>query len=270
MVAFRIIFEILAFVLGASFGSFAALVAYRLPKGISIIKPDSYCTHCQKPIKTIDNIPVLSWIILKGKCRYCNAKIGVFSLIMEICGGLGFMLTYLEYGVTLKTLPIVVSLLALIFLFLIMAAIDYETHEIYNITLVLFAIIAVFVSIYRILLFNESFIQHLLGLVLGVCFFGSIKLVSKIITKRNALGSGDVYLVGIGGLMLGAFPLLIAILIATFSGSVIELTKIKLGKSEREVEIAFGPYLLFGIGIMAIYGDAFMNFYWEVFINALI
>ena len=95
-------------------------------------------------------------------------------------------------------------------------------------------------------------------------------MISKIITKREALGSGDVYLVGIAGLMLGSFPLLIAILISTLLGSAVELIKIKIHKSKREVEIAFGPYLLLGIGIMAIYGDAFMNFYWEVLLNALI
>lgn len=270
MVAFRVVFAILAFILGSSFGSFAALVAYRVPKGISIIKPDSHCTSCQNPIKPIDNIPVLSWIILKGKCRYCDAKIGVFPFVIEICGGLGFMFAYLEYVETLKTFPMLISSMALIFLFLIIAAIDYETHEIYNITLVLFALIATFISTYRILVFNASFLDHILGLALGFGFFGFIKLISKIITKREALGSGDVYLVGIAGLMLGSFPLLIAILISTLLGSVVELIKIKIHKSKREVEIAFGPYLLLGIGIMAIYGDAFMNFYWEVLINALI
>jgi len=107
--------------------------------------------------------------------------------------------------------------------------------------------------------------QHILGgAALGFGFFGLIALISKLILKRSALGNGDIWLVGIGGLMLGTFPLLLAILIATLPGSIIELVKIKCGKQEKESEIAFGPYLLLGMGFMAIFGDALLDFYWKV------
>jgi prepilin signal peptidase PulO-like enzyme (type II secretory pathway) len=168
------------------------------------------------------------------------------------------------YGDALTTLPLFIALLFTVFLFLIMAAIDYETHDIYNVTLIIFGVIALFISLYRILALNESVWSFLGGAALGFGSFGLIALISKLILKRNALGSGDVWLVGIGGLMLGALPLLFAILIATLTGSVIELAKIKCGKQERESEIAFGPYLLLGIGFMAIFGDALLDFYWKV------
>ena len=168
------------------------------------------------------------------------------------------------YGDAFTTLPLFIALLFTVFLFLIMAAIDYETHDIYNVTLIIFGVIALFISLYRIFALNESVWSFLGGAALGFGSFGLIALISKLILKRNALGSGDVWLVGIGGLMLGALPLLFAILIATLTGSVIELTKIKCGKQERESEIAFGPYLLLGIGFMAIFGDALLDFYWKV------
>lgn len=255
---------IFAFVFGAVFASFGGVVAYRVPKGQSIIKPDSYCPSCRKNIKPYDNIPIISWLILGGKCRSCKSKIGVFSLLCEIFGGIGFCGAYLMYGDALTTLPLFIALLFTVFLFLIMAAIDYETHDIYNVTLIIFGVIALFISLYRIFALNESVWSFLGGAALGFGSFGLIALISKLILKRNALGSGDIWLVGIGGLMLGALPLLFAILIATLTGSVIELAKIKLGKQERESEIAFGPYLLLGIGFMAIFGDALLDFYWKV------
>ncbi len=260
----KVIISIFAFILGAVFASFAGVVAYRAPKGQSISTPGSYCPACRKSIRPYDNIPILSWLILGGKCRSCRAKIGVFSLLCEIFGGIGFWGAYWMYGNTLPELPILIALLCAVFLFLVMSAIDYETHDIYNVTLILFGVIALFVSLYRILALKESVWSFLGGAALGFGFFGLIALVSKLLLKRDALGSGDVWLVGIGGLMIGAFPLLIAILIATLTGSVIELARLKWGKQDKGGEIAFGPYLLLGIGLMAIFGNALLDFYWKV------
>lgn len=264
MTELKPLIAVFAFIFGAVFASFAGVVAYRVPKGQSILKPDSYCPSCRKNIQPYDNIPILSWLILGGKCRNCKAKIGVFSLLCEIFGGIGFCSAYLMYGNTLTELPLLIALLCTVFLFLVMAAIDYETHYIYNVALILFGVIALFVSLYRILVLNESVWSFLGGSALGFGFFGLIALIFRLILKRNALGSGDIWLVGIGGLMLGAFSLLIAILIATLTGSVIELAKIKWGKQDKESEIAFGPYLLLGIGFMAIFGNVLLDFYWKV------
>lgn len=262
--AFNILFSIFAFIFGAVFASFAGVVAYRMPKGISIVKPDSYCPSCKKPIKHVDNIPVLSWLALGGKCRYCKSKIGVFSLLMEICGGLGFMGAFQQYGSSWDTFPIFVAILMLIFLFLVMAGIDHETHDIYDVTLVIFAVLALFIAIYRIVVFDSNMWDHIGGAALGFGFFGAIKLIARLVLKKDALGTGDIFLVGIGGLIIGAFPLLLAIMFSTLLGSIIEIIKIRISKTQRDAEIAFGPYLLLGIGFMAIYGEAIMNFYWKV------
>ncbi len=264
MPEFKILFAIFAFIFGAVFASFAGVVAFRMPKGLSIVKPDSYCPSCKRPIKKKDNVPILSWLALGGKCRFCKSKIGVFSLLMEIFGGLGFMCAYLEYGDTLKELPIFIALLLLTFLFLVMAGIDHETHDIYDITLIIFAVLALFIGLYRVFVFGSNIWDHVGGAALGFGFFGAIKLIAKLVLKKDALGSGDIYLVGIGGFIVGAFPLLIAIMLSTLLGSIIEILKIRTSKTEREAEIAFGPYLLLGIGFMAIYGEALMKLYWEV------
>ncbi len=264
MTTLKIIFLVFAFILGSIFASFAGVIAYRAPKGKSILKPASYCPACNNHIKWYDNIPILSWIILGGKCRNCKAKIGVFSFLTEIFGGLGFASAYLMYGDDLKKLPIMIVLMMLVFLFMIMANIDYETHYIYSITLVIFAVFALAITLYKVFMFKANIWPYIIGAAFGFGFFGLIKIIAKLVMKKDALGSGDVYLVGIAGFLLGVFPLLLAIVIASLIGSIIEVIKIKRKKQSRESQIAFGPYLLLGIGIMAIYGDAIMELYWKV------
>ena len=260
----RILCAIFSFIFGAVFSSFAGVVAYRAPKGLSIVNPDSYCPSCEKSIKGFDNIPILSWLILGGKCRHCKAKIGVFSLLCEVFGGLGFMFAYLQYGDKTQTLPIFIALMLLVFLFIIIAGIDHETHDVYNITLILYGALAMFITFYRCAVLNGDIWEYIFGALFGFGFFGAIKLVAKLVLKKEALGSGDIYLVGIGGFIVGVLPLLISIIIATLLGSIVEIIKIKTAKAEREAEIAFGPYLLLGLGLMSIFGEMFMKIYWEV------
>lgn len=267
---FKTLLSIVSFILGSVFASFAGVIAYRLPKKISIIKPNSYCPNCQNQLKAYDKIPLLSWIILGGKCRYCKSKIGILTLLIEIFGGIGFLLSYLQYGDSFEQLPIFVANMVMIFLFIIIASIDYETHNIYNFTLWIFAIISAFITIYRAIVFEMDIVNHIIGLVFGFLFLGAIKLISNLILKREGLGAGDVYLVGIAGFMLGVIPLLISIFVACIFAIIVECIKVKLSKTKIEEEIAFAPYLLLGIGLMAIYSETIANFYQEVIINAFI
>ena len=255
---------VLSFLFGTVFASFAGVLAYRCPKRISIIKPNSYCPACNKPIAHRDNIPILSYLLLRGRCRHCDAKIGFSSFLSEAFGGVGFLSVYLMYGSGLEQLFELIVLWCLLFLFLVMAAIDLESHDVYNNTLVIFAVLALLLTGYRIAFHHFNVWNHLAGTVLGFAFFLSVALIGKLLLKRDALGSGDIYIAGIGGLLLGTIPLLLSIFLSTFLGSVIELCKIKCRKAESGQEIAFAPYLLFGIGVFAIFGEAIVDFFWRV------
>lgn len=259
-----IFYALLSFLLGTVFASFAGVIAYRCPKGISIIKPNSYCPTCNKPIAYQDNIPILSYLLLRGRCRHCNSKIGFFGFLMELFGGVGFLSVYFMYGSRLEQLFELILLWCLLFLFLIMAAIDYETHNIYNNTLVLFAVLALLLTGYRVAFLHFNVWDHLSGMILGFAFFGAVALIGKLLLKRDALGSGDIYIAGIGGLLLGILPFLLSIFLSTFLGSVIELCKIRYCKVQQEQEIAFAPYLLFGIGVFAIFGKSIVDIFWRV------
>ena len=265
------IFAIVIFVLGMVWANCAGLIAYRFLKCESIATQISYCSHCNKKPRKYDTIPIILWITVKVKCRHCELRAGNLTLLLiEMLGGICFALTCFQHGTNIKSLPLFAALLFLNFLFIMMSLIDYETHSIYNVTMLVFALISTFIFIYKFISCDANLWSHIGGAILGFIFFGSVKIVSKIVLKKDALGMGDVYLVAIAGLMIGAFPLLISIIIAAFLGSIIEIIKIKTNKSRKESEIAFGPYLMLGIFLMAIYGDSFMKFYREIILNAFI
>ncbi len=266
MQAIDIIISFWAFVFGAVFASFAGVVVFRVPKGQSIVKPDSYCPFCFHKLGVLDNIPIFGYLFLLGKCRYCKARIPFFGFVCEILGGVGFVGAYLSCKGSLKLLPEMIALLLMIFLFLVIAGIDHDTQYIYNITLVLFAVLSTALAVLRIMFRGESVWSCLGGALLGFVFFGCVSIFSRVILKKDALGTGDIWLVGIAGFMLGALEILFAIVIATTLGSVIELIKIKLKRSTRESEIAFAPYLLLGIGAMAVFGRAITDVYWRIFL----
>ena len=257
----EIIIGFFLFLLGTVFASFAGVVAYRAPKGISVIKPDSYCPACNTPIRAGDNLPIVGYLRLRGKCRHCGASIGVFSLMLEIFGGLGFLSAYLAYG----SRPVqMVLMMLLVFLFLTMSAIDRESHVVYDLTLWLFALLTVAITGIRVAVYHAGILDYVLGAAMGFGFFYAIQVVAKLVLKKDALGTGDIFIVGIGGGLTGAFGLLLAILMGTLLGSIIEMIKIKRNVSSREEELAFGPYLLLGIGVMAIWGERIMELYWRV------
>ena len=93
----NIIIGVFLFILGTVLASFIGVVIYRVPNKMSIVKPDSFCPCCKTPIKWYDNIPLLSYLILGGKCRYCKAKIGINSFLLELSGGILFLLAFLMY-----------------------------------------------------------------------------------------------------------------------------------------------------------------------------
>ncbi len=259
-----IINAVVAFCFGSAFASFAGVVAYRCPRKLSLRRPRSYCPACKSPIAPLDNIPILSYLLLKGRCRHCKAKIGFFGFCCEVLGGVGFS-AVVRMCERRGARPIEMLLLfGLVFLFLVMAAVDRETHDVYNITLVLFALLTVLLMLEQHAFCPPELWDRLGGTVFGFAFFLSVALIGKSVLKRDALGMGDVWIAGIGGLLLGTFRLLLAILLASFLGSVIELWKIRSGRAERTAELAFAPYLLFGIGLLAVYGQAISDFFWRV------
>jgi len=123
---------VLIFIFGLVFGSFANVCIYRLPKGKSIVNPGSYCPNCKKPILWYDNIPLLSYIILKGRCRYCKSKISPRYFIVELLTGILFFLVYRNFGLTSSFFVYALFVLSLI----IVGFIDIDTFLISDVIVI--------------------------------------------------------------------------------------------------------------------------------------
>lgn len=252
-----LIFSIFSFILGSALASFASVVIYRVPNHQSIIKPNSYCISCMKEIKWYDNIPILSYIILRGKCRSCKAKIGLFSFFLELIGGISFLLIFLKFGFHIET----IIYMLITFILLIIFGIDYTTYEIYDFSLIIFGILSLVLIIYESII-NKAFpTENIIGLLAGGMSFFLIRVIGKLIYKQEALGMGDVLLMAIAGFMLGWKNLLLAILIGSLLGSIISLFLIAIKVKNKESQIAFGPYLVTGIFIAMVYGQDIIHFY---------
>lgn len=252
-----VMISIYLFILGSIFASFFGVVISRVPKGESIVKPGSHCENCNHVLKWYENIPVFSYLFLKGKCSKCKTPIGLWGFIFELIGGLSLVLAYLAYGLKLETIFVI----SIVIILLLIAGFDFKTNTILDITWIIFLVLSLMLFAYRIFILNHSYLPYLIGAGVGFVFFMGIKVIGRLIMGVDCLGGGDVIIMTIAGIILNWGGLLISILIASVLGSIIELTLIKLKIRDRESEIAFCPYLVLGIFIALLYGQQIIDFY---------
>lgn len=255
--------EFAIFVLGLIFGSFANVCIYRLPKGKSIIFPGSFCPQCGNPIKWYDNIPLLSYIILKGKCRICKKPISVRYFIVELITGLLFLLIYQRFKTNLTIVPVyyifVISLIIISF-------IDMDTFLIPDVIVIPGIFLGILFSYFFPGLHNMEKIKGLTYSISGTFLGGGILLflgfVGKILFKKDAMGGGDVKLLGMIGAFLGWKIVLTTLFLASFIGTLVSLLLILFKKKTFEDYVPFGPYLAAG-AIISIFlkGTKIYGFY---------
>lgn len=240
-------FELLFLILGLMIGSFLAAYSYRLPLGISVSKGRSYCPHCKKQIEWYDNIPVVSYLILKGKCRRCNSPISARYLLIEVSTALGFFALY-KYAnsdpLSLLFLLVIYCLLTLIFM------IDFE-HQIIPDKLVYFGVV---ITIIKMLAVDNRMIYE--GLLSG--FAASVfLLVIHMLTKGKGMGLGDVKFAILGGLLMGPRMSIVWLFLAFLTGAITGIILI-LGKfAKLKDKIAFGPFLVISLVATYIWGPYF-------------
>jgi leader peptidase (prepilin peptidase) / N-methyltransferase len=245
---------VLAGVLGTIVGSFLNVVAYRLPRGESLVRPGSRCPGCATPIRPYDNVPVLGWLALRGRCRSCRAAIPVRYPLVEAATGLACAAVVLRLGAEPEALLGIVLVLLLVPITLI----DLDFHLIPNVLTGLGALAAVALVI---VLEPHALPEHLLA---GAAAGGF--LLAAWIVHPAGMGMGDVKLAAVLGLFLGRAvgPAMFAALIA---GSVVGAAIVaRKGMAEgRKSGLPFGPWLAFGglLGLLA--GDAAVSWYLGTF-----
>lgn len=184
------------FLLGLAFGSFANVLIYRIPKKISIIYPYSFCPFCNISIKWYDNIPLISYFLLKGRCRNCSQKISIIYPLVELFCGILSSLLFIKFGIY--------SLIffSLFFTLFVVSVIDIRTTEIPDPLSYYLIISGVAFSTFNLLLGNESFVRianSLLGGIIGFLLFYLISFFGEKIFAKPVLGGGDIKLMcGIG------------------------------------------------------------------------
>jgi prepilin signal peptidase PulO-like enzyme (type II secretory pathway) len=251
---------IILFVLGLVFGSFVSAVSWRIPKGLSFIKGRSICPKCKSKISWFDNIPLLSFLILGGKCRNCKKKISLRYPLIEIISALGFVLIYKGLSLQGETLQGVYSISQLIFsllIFLILLTIfviDLENQIIPD--------SLTFVGIILVLLYSLFIIQNSLFSILFPGFIAaSFLMLIHIATRGLGMGLGDVKFAVLAGSLVGMKFIFVWLFLAFLTGGIAGIILILLGKAKMKTKIAFGPFLIIAIGLTFVLGEKILNYF---------
>ena len=222
------------FMIGTIFGSFYYVVAYRIPKGESIVYPPSHCPNCNHRLGALELIPIFSYLLQGGKCKNCKCKISIFYPLYEFLCGLLFGFSYLSYGFCLD-LIVVLTFVSMIVIIILS---DYYYMIISDCVLVFFNV-CLLVELFLINGWQYALMHLLYGLIAFTVMF-LIKLFGDFIFKKESMGGGDIKLMFTFGLMFGWEMSIFSIFLASIIGLPISL--ILLRKSDEHV-LPFGPYL---------------------------
>lgn len=246
------------FIIGLVFGSFFNVVGLRVPKNISIVFPNSHCDHCQRELSWFENIPVLSWFFLRGRCRTCRAAISPIYPVMECITGFLFAFSYYQRGwhVDLFIALLLVSLLVII------TVSDIAYMIIPDRVLVVFMIAFVVLRLFVPLVpWWDAYLAALLG-------FGILYLLALI--SKGGMGGGDIKLFFVLGLVLGTKATLMTLFLASLIGLVFGLLQIIRKRIKRKNPIPFGPFISIGAIISYFYTEAIIQWYIEHFLFSLL
>lgn len=249
------------FVFGACLGSFANVVIYRLPQGKSVVLPGSHCYSCQAPIRWYDNIPLVSWLLLRGKCRQCGARFSFRYFFVELLMATLFTLAYFYFGLSWNLVE------ALLFLFGLVCCtfIDFD-HMIlpdeFTLSGIVIGLLGAWLNPQRELL--DAFV----GVLIGGGFLWAMAYLYYVFTRQDGMGGGDIKLLAWIGAVLGWKAVPFVIMASAIIGSVIGLILARKQKQGLKTMIPFGPYLALGAVLYMFGGQTIALWYFDLFLPA--
>lgn len=248
---------LLILIYGLIIGSFLNVCIYRIPRGESIAWPGSHCPTCNHSLSWYDNIPLFSYLVLKGKCRYCKAHISAQYPVVESLNALLYIIMYLRYGFGVDF--IFYSLMSSVLLAIIF--IDFKEMIIPD-SLVLS--IVVFTIIYKIVnYFVYGLSLDLFGSILGMLIAGGLFL-TIVLLSRGGMGGGDVTLIGALGFVLGVKYILLNIFLSFILGAIISVFLLAAKIKTRKDPIPFGPFIALGFFMTSLVGQSIINWYFNL------
>ncbi|MEM8961068.1 MAG: prepilin peptidase [Acidobacteriota bacterium] len=255
------IFAIYAAVLGLVVGSYLNVVNYRLPRGLSTVRPRSRCPRCQRAIAPWDNIPVLSYLMLRGKCRDCGMPIHWRYPLLEIVTGVLFLLSYLAFGVSID-MAVAMGFCASM---VVLAVLDLEHRwlpDVVNLPLVALGLLVQLPSV-----FGTAWISWvgwkdvLIGTIGGPLVLLALRQIWMLLRGVPGIGLGDVKMVAAFGAILGWRGLVVALAVASFTGTLVALVAIARRRMHLGSSLPFGFFLALG-GLVALFlGSDLMSLY---------
>ena len=262
-----------SFGLGACIASFLNVVIWRVPRGESIVRPPSHCPKCNAPIKWYQNIPILSWLALRGKCANCKAPISPRYVLIETLGGLLFLAVWLHYGPR-QVLFVPIGWIW-VSLMIVGSMIDFDHKLLPDFVtvggMVLGVVCGGLTAVLAFVFYPEEALwwklyalkQSLLGLVFGFGLLWLVRWFGSKAFKREAMGLGDVFLMGAVGALFGPVAVLVALILSSVFGSIVGLSMVALSKTKfgKFVEIPYGPYICMGCLVWMFYGPELVNWY---------
>lgn len=238
--------------LGLSIGSFLNVCIYRIPQGQSILYPPSHCTQCQRQLQIIDLIPVLSYVLLQGRCRYCGASYSSRYALVELLTGCLFIWCYTIFGIGF---PLIKALILTSFL-LVITYIDYDHQLILDKVLLFMAGAG---ALIECLTPSVGLLSMLVGSLTG----GGLLLLIAIASK-GGMGGGDIKLATVLGIYLGAKLTLLALFLSFVIGGVVAVFILLFKHKGRRDCIPFGPFIAAGAFLSLLYGQELIRWYWSL------
>jgi leader peptidase (prepilin peptidase)/N-methyltransferase len=249
---------IIAGLFGALIGSFLNVCIYRLPRRESIVWPASHCPVCMKAIAWYDNVPLISYAWLGGKCRLCRAAISSQYPLVEALNAVGYVVLFWRFGPTLEAVSYAVLYSALI----VVTGTDLS-HRVIPDAITLPGIIVGLLS--GALVLPVGFTNSLAGVVVGGGILWFLAWLSPILFGKEGMGGGDIKLMAMVGAFLGWKPVLLAIMVASLIGSIVGGGLIAAGVMRRHEYVPFGPFLALGSVVALFFHESLLNWYWSLF-----
>ncbi|MCS7233869.1 MAG: prepilin peptidase [Synergistetes bacterium] len=245
--------EAIVFLLGLIIGSFLNSCIYRLPRGVSIIYPPSFCPSCGHKLCWSDLVPIFSYLALKGKCRYCGVKIPLRYPLIELLTGFLFLVSYYKFGLSYDFIfsSFFLSLLEFV------AIVDLRSYEVMDSTIYLGIIMGII--FFTLKSGAEGFFFSLKGIIYGAGIMALIFFVAN-----GGMGEGDIGIAAFVGAWLGSVNTIVALVVAFIIGGIFAVLLLALGFKKMGEKVPFGPFLAIGSTIAFFKGELLIELYWRV------
>jgi leader peptidase (prepilin peptidase) / N-methyltransferase len=258
------IVQVIVFCLGAAIGSFLNVVVYRVPAGLSILWPPSRCPQCLHQLGAGENIPILGWLLLQGKCRHCRTPISSRYPLVEAATAVIFVLIYNRFGISIET----VGYSLLMCWLLALSLIDLDTMTLPNpltqsglVLGLVFQATSGCLNTLSIDGSKEYLIQGIVGMVLAIWIYDTIQIVGSWLLGQSAQGGGDAKLMAMIGAWLGWKSVLLTGFLASVFGSLLMGGALIFGLIQRRQKFPLGPFIALGATVSLFFGDWLITSY---------